>query len=306
MSPVVPPLLSRLLHLARSRWGMLILGLCCLYGPGQTPARAIDVQNLDITQFRVSPKAVRVGEAVTIDFTLFNRSGETATTQDPPPGTVYRQGEGWDAREFERVPGRVRLGVSISGPRGYAYPYRWGLGAPLPPAQSRRINGKIVFTQPGAYTLYAAVFVEGQGYRRAIKRVYGVRVTGGRRPRPGGVRALVPPTRIMVNGEPINSPQPPVIIRGTAYVPIRFPAEHLGAKVDWNNRTKQAFIQRGTRNVRLQIGNLNAWVNGDLVTLYERPFIRNARTYVPLRFVAEALGGTVTWDGQTKTIRIQS
>lgn len=284
-------------------WPLLALagGLLC-----SVPAQAVEVDNLVITSFRVTPQAIRAGEAFTVEFTVMNRGTDVAETQDPPPGMVYRQGESWDSREFEPVPGRVRVGVALSGPRGYAFPYRWGLGGPLGPTQSRTITGKIGMTVPGAYSMYPGIFVEGQGYRRENETAYGLRVTDDRAPRPGGVRALVRPARIMVNGELIQSPQPPIIIQGVVFVPIRFPSEHLGARVDWDNRRKVAEIDRGAREVRLQIGNLNAWVNNDLVTLYERPFIRNARTYVPLRFVAESLGAQVTWDGPTRTIRIRT
>ncbi|AEF95032.1 copper amine oxidase-like domain-containing protein [Desulfotomaculum nigrificans CO-1-SRB] len=35
----------------------------------------------------------------------------------------------------------------------------------------------------------------------------------------------------------------------------------------------------------------------------QRPFIQDARTYVPLRFVSEALGGDVDWDGKAATVK---
>lgn len=270
------------------------------------PVHAVDVNNLSITAFRVTPQAIRVGEAFTIRITVMNRGVTAAETSEPPPGTTYRQGESWASREFEKAPGRVRVGVALSGPRGYAFPYRWGLGGPLAPTQSRTIVGTVVMTEPGSYSMYPGLFVEGQGYQRGTQTAYGLRVTQGRAPRPGGVKALVTPTRIMVNGDYINTPQPPLVIQGTVFVPIRFPSEHLGALVEWNNVRKIAEISRAGRDVWLQIGNLNARVNGELVTLYERPFVRQARTYVPLRFVAESLGGQVTWDGPTRTIRIQS
>jgi len=36
------------------------------------------------------------------------------------------------------------------------------------------------------------------------------------------------------------------------------------------------------------------------------PFILNDRTYVPARYVAEAMGGEVLWDGETNTVEIIS
>ena len=35
------------------------------------------------------------------------------------------------------------------------------------------------------------------------------------------------------------------------------------------------------------------------------PLIIDNRTYVPIRFVAEELGASVVWDGQTRTVTIE-
>lgn len=54
-------------------------------------------------------------------------------------------------------------------------------------------------------------------------------------------------------------------------------------------------------------GNLNSpdvFVNNKQVQFPDqRPFIQDARTYVPLRFVSEALGGDVDWDGKAATVK---
>ncbi len=54
--------------------------------------------------------------------------------------------------------------------------------------------------------------------------------------------------------------------------------------------------------VELQIGNLTAYRNGEEITLQQEPVISQDRTLVPLRFVGEALGAQVTWDGETLTV----
>jgi hypothetical protein len=207
---------------------------------------------------------------------------------------------------YDAVPGHARVGVSVSGPRGREYPYRWGLGRPLKPAERRTIIGHIVFTQPGVYAFYAASIVEGRSPHPADRVVSGLRVLNGPRRLPVNVRPPVPPTRISVNGDLVDSPQPPIILRGNVFVPIRFPAEALGAKVDWNSALRRVEIEKTGRQVQLGVGRLVAWVNGKRVTLYERPFIENERTYVPLRFVAESLGASVHWDGPTRTVQIRT
>ena len=45
-------------------------------------------------------------------------------------------------------------------------------------------------------------------------------------------------------------------------------------------------------------------VNGKVVIMSVKPFIIDGRTVVPLRFISEALGATVEWIGETKSIKI--
>ena len=53
--------------------------------------------------------------------------------------------------------------------------------------------------------------------------------------------------------------------------------------------------------VKLTIGSTTAYVNGQAQTLDVAPVIENSRTLMPLRFIAEAMGATVEWDGATST-----
>ena len=53
--------------------------------------------------------------------------------------------------------------------------------------------------------------------------------------------------------------------------------------------------------VKLTIGQTTAYVNGEAKTLDVAPVIENGRTLMPLRFIAEAMGATVAWDGTTGT-----
>lgn len=58
--------------------------------------------------------------------------------------------------------------------------------------------------------------------------------------------------------------------------------------------------------VKLQIGNMTGYVNGTAKTLDAAPVIRNSRTMLPVRFVAENLGATVGWDGATSTVTVST
>jgi hypothetical protein len=45
-----------------------------------------------------------------------------------------------------------------------------------------------------------------------------------------------------VNGNSVSLPNPPLILKSSTYVPIRFVSEQLGAKVDWDGPSKTATI----------------------------------------------------------------
>ena len=56
--------------------------------------------------------------------------------------------------------------------------------------------------------------------------------------------------------------------------------------------------------VKLTIGKMEGIVNGVAKALDAAPVIRNSRTMLPVRFVAENLGATVGWDGATSTVTV--
>lgn len=58
--------------------------------------------------------------------------------------------------------------------------------------------------------------------------------------------------------------------------------------------------------VKMTVNSMTAYVNGEAKTLDAAPVIRNSRTMLPVRFVAESLGATVGWDDATKTVSVKS
>jgi hypothetical protein len=107
---------------------------------------------------------------------------------------------------------------------------------------------------------------------------------------------------VTVNGSPVSFDQPPVERVGRVYVPLRGVFEQLGASVVYDGGRIDA--TRGTTTISLQIGSNTAIVNGAQTALDAPPFLIGARTLVPLRFVAQALGASVNYDGNTRTVAI--
>lgn len=58
--------------------------------------------------------------------------------------------------------------------------------------------------------------------------------------------------------------------------------------------------------IDMWLGNIQAKVDGQLIRLDVAPREINGTTYVPLAFVARAMGATVKWNEKTKTVTITS
>lgn len=109
---------------------------------------------------------------------------------------------------------------------------------------------------------------------------------------------------ILVNGQTVSFDQAPVEQAGRVFVPLRGVFEQLGATVVYDNGLINA--TGNGRNISLHIGSTQATVNGQTQMLDVAPFMIGARTLVPLRFIAQALGAAVTWDQNSNTVRINS
>ncbi|MCD1261152.1 leucine-rich repeat domain-containing protein [Paenibacillus athensensis] len=100
--------------------------------------------------------------------------------------------------------------------------------------------------------------------------------------------------------------QVPLLIDGNTFVPLRSIFEALGAKVDWNQADRSVMAVKGSSQIKLQIGSRKASVNGTEVKLEVEPQLVGDYTMVPVRFVSEALGAEVKWDGVTRTVSIRT
>lgn len=113
--------------------------------------------------------------------------------------------------------------------------------------------------------------------------------------------------KVVVNEKEVNFPdQKPFVDNrvGRTFVPLRFVSEALGCQVDWDNETQTATAQREGTYIEMKIGLVTPVVNSEIKTLDAPARVVNQRTMVPLRFVSEALGEYVDWDGKTRTVYI--
>lgn len=97
----------------------------------------------------------------------------------------------------------------------------------------------------------------------------------------------------------------PFIEDGVTLAPIRAVTEALGAEVIWNSETQEIVIIKDDIIINMTIGDNIAYVNGNEVLLDVAPQIRDDRTVVPMRFIAESFNLNVDWDGNSNTIIIE-
>ncbi len=111
-------------------------------------------------------------------------------------------------------------------------------------------------------------------------------------------------TDIEVDGTVKTNDVAPIIVNERAMLPIRFIAEELGAKVNWNGETQTVTVDFDDISIVIVIGESEATVNGEKVTLDSAPFIYKDRTFLPIRFVMEKLGADVLWNEEARTVTI--
>ncbi|WP_438445684.1 stalk domain-containing protein [Gorillibacterium sp. sgz5001074] len=117
---------------------------------------------------------------------------------------------------------------------------------------------------------------------------------------------LEPIVSVRINGKDYAFDQPPVVINGSTLAPVRAIFNALGATVDWDARTETATGRKGGQTVSITIGSRTVMKGGAAVQLPVPAQLINGSTMVPARFVGEAFGGKVTWDGKSATVNIET
>lgn len=114
------------------------------------------------------------------------------------------------------------------------------------------------------------------------------------------------PLRVDLNGERIVFPdaQPYVDKNNRVQVPVRFVSEALGAKVGWNSKAQKVTINLDSNQIVLTLGKKAYTVNSETKQMDTVALRKANRTFVPLRFVSEALGAQVKWDSSNYMVEI--
>lgn len=111
---------------------------------------------------------------------------------------------------------------------------------------------------------------------------------------------------VILDGSTLAFDVEPEIIGDRTVVPMRAIFEALGAEVEWDDSQKMIYATNGETSVNMQIHNPCMYVNGEEITLDQVPIIKDDRTLVPVRAVAESFDADVEWYGDTQTVLILS
>ncbi|OPX94536.1 MAG: hypothetical protein A4E53_00051 [Pelotomaculum sp. PtaB.Bin104] len=112
-----------------------------------------------------------------------------------------------------------------------------------------------------------------------------------------------------VNDREMTMDVAPYIKNERTYMPLRFVANASGvadSNIMWNDADQSVVLIKGDRVVKLIIGDTTMLVNGVPFMMDVAPEIADpGRTMMPIRWVAQALGCTVTWDDTTQTVTVE-
>ena len=87
-------------------------------------------------------------------------------------------------------------------------------------------------------------------------------------------------------------------------IPVRYLADALGVSTHWDANTQQVALVCSTYNIIMTIGFTDLTVNGQTFQMDVAPVIKDARTYLPARYVANALGYSVDWKAANQIVFI--
>lgn len=115
------------------------------------------------------------------------------------------------------------------------------------------------------------------------------------------------PVRITIDGVAVETDVPPFIdANNRTIVPVRFVSQMLGCQVGWDSKEQRVSVSRPGITVELYIAQKTATVNGAKIEMDTTAVLRENRTMVPLRFLAETFGLKVGWKQKEQTVTLTS
>jgi hypothetical protein len=211
-------------------------------------------------------------------------------------------------------PGPKRMGSAIQEPKG-RMPKLAGRKATLPLVSdsgvvvpvippTNEVGGSLTRFEPGT-TLESIARRTGHSADE-LRSLNGLK-KGQALPKVGAI--IVPRAGtfdVAFDGNQIAFDVPPRVEGGIKLAPFRQIFEHSGGRLYWFNSVKTVRAVNSSREIELKIGNPNALVNNQTMTMERKPFIETGRTIVPLTFIRDALNVNISYDEKSGRLLIES
>lgn len=112
--------------------------------------------------------------------------------------------------------------------------------------------------------------------------------------------------KVYVNGSEVSFDQQPIIENSRTLVPFRAVLDKMGAKVEWNAEDKIITCTNGDVIIKLTVNDDEMKIGDESIKLDVPAKIVNGRTLVPLRAISEGMGADVNWNGENKSVTIDT
>jgi len=114
------------------------------------------------------------------------------------------------------------------------------------------------------------------------------------------------PIKVFVDGKQVKFDVDPIMSNNNTLVQYTTVFKALGMNYSWDQEEKLITGYNDYLLMYIKIGERVAWINNKEIKMDTPAKVVNGRTLVPIRFISEATGAKVVWDGQQRTINITS
>lgn len=119
--------------------------------------------------------------------------------------------------------------------------------------------------------------------------------------------ATTPPMRLVIDGKVVQTTPAMRVESSRILLPLRAFVEYLGTEPIWNQDEQSVTIQTPDRYVKVWLDKQLACLSPDcnqasMIDVPARAW--DGRTFLPIRFLANAMGAQVTWDQATQTATV--
>jgi hypothetical protein len=115
---------------------------------------------------------------------------------------------------------------------------------------------------------------------------------------------------IVVNGKTVEFDEQPFILNDCTMVPYNTISDALGVNIVWDKENQNAKVYYQNKDVLIctmeRYSDYAELADGERTELEVSPTVVEGRAYVPIRALCDILGYSITWDGDNRSVKIDS